>query len=136
MAARKSRNTRIRKEQRAHVEAIIGQLVELCDALDADPDLEPDVDDEEDDPAEEDGSGEPSLGSFDRMTNQVHSYQQRTSARDAWWCIGEDREADSADSEPSLGSIAASGNDNQENWAAGRGDDREDEHDGREPEHY
>jgi hypothetical protein len=45
-----------------------------------------------------------------------------------------DAEVDDADDEPALGSGGVHGLVNQEGWAAGSFDDREDEHDGQEPD--
>jgi hypothetical protein len=82
---------------------------------------------EEDDDREPLGDEEPSLGSFDQVTNQEKSYLTDYCEVDA--------ELDTADDEPSLGSAAEHERDNQERWAEGNRDDREgDEHDGREPE--
>jgi hypothetical protein len=55
-------------------------LIDMLDQLDSDPDLE---DDEREIPED----SEPSLGSFDRMTNQEKSYRQR-------FGFGADYEAD------------------------------------------
>ena len=86
---------------------------------------------------------EPSLGSFDRMTDQSKAWRQGN----LWEPPEVDAEQDDADAEPSLGSIEdhpngyydgsdASGHHrSQERWAAGNRDDCEgDEHDGAEPE--
>jgi hypothetical protein len=66
--------------------------------------------------------GEPSLGSFDRLTNQVHAWQLKDR-----WSDNMDAELDTADREPSLGSVTSSQPElmSQEDWAAGNRDDRE-----------
>ncbi|SCB33280.1 hypothetical protein GA0061099_10055 [Bradyrhizobium yuanmingense] len=50
--------------------------------------------------------------------------------------LSEGDDEDGGDEEPSLGSATGWGGspDNQEGWASGSRDDREDEHDGREPD--
>lgn len=78
-------------------EIAIDRLIAFVDSLEADPDVEANgdelddnlPDDEDSDPPEEadpgeeadegedDGTDEPELGSFDRMTNQEHSYKTR-----------------------------------------------------------
>jgi uncharacterized membrane protein YukC len=95
---------------------------------------------EDDDDREQVGDDEPSLGSFDRMTNQEKSYSQSAE----WTFLGHDLEQDSADREPSIAApenhVATSpagvwaiegefrtASGNQTNWAGGRSDDREDD---------
>jgi hypothetical protein len=71
-----------------------------------------------------DADDEPSLGSFDRLMNQEDAWRQRV------WSF-EDAEHDTADREPSLGSVATSASSSQERWAAGGRQDSElDEADG------
>ena len=133
MAARKSRKIRIRRDQRQRMETAIEHLIAACDALDGDDaDLEEDDyggGNVEDEPHDSDFDDEPSLGSFDRITDQRNSYKQRPAVNGDFYFPGEDREADPSESEPSLGSVAASVNDNQENWAAGTRNDTEEQHD-------
>jgi hypothetical protein len=99
----------------------------------------------EDGIADQDGlaeqmNGEPSLGSFDRMLDQTKSWRQRD-IPGVWW-PPVDGELDTADHEPSLGSLACIPTfdprfgwyGSQADWAYSGTDDREDEHDGREPE--
>lgn len=70
----------------------IDRLLDFLDRLDApNEDLEPVGDDE------------PSLGSFDRLLNQEHSWKQRSGSNGSWCEPGYDRELDRADDEPSLG---------------------------------
>jgi hypothetical protein len=66
---------------------------------------------EDDDDREEVGDSEPSLGSFDRMTNQEKSWRAGSCDVDA--------ELDTADDEPALGSLDPDHHPNQEQWAAG-----------------
>jgi hypothetical protein len=61
---------------------------------------------------EEGGDSEPSLGSFDRMTNQEKSWR-------AMGAADLDAELDTADEEPALGSLDPDHHPNQERWAAG-----------------
>lgn len=69
---------------------------------------------EDDDEREDGGDAEPSLGSFDRITDQEKSNRQVST-----WCLppGSDLEHDDCDREPSLGSLDH--NHSQERWAAG-----------------
>ena len=90
------------------------RLVAFLDDLDGDPDLE---DDEREIPED----AEPSLGSFDRMTNQEKSYSVGACDVDA--------EQDTADDEPALGSLDHPSL-SQEGWATG--DRRDLEQDGAE----
>jgi hypothetical protein len=64
-----------------------------------------------------DADVEPSLGSFDCMSNQIKAWQTRTINADV------DCELDRCDDEPSLGSLPVYGS--QEGWGAGNRDDRE-----------
>jgi hypothetical protein len=61
----------------------------------------------------DDSDIEPSLGSFDRMSNQSNAWRQ--SAGEI--CFSIDAEQDAADNEASLGSL--DGQINQEEWAVG-----------------
>jgi hypothetical protein len=70
---------------------------------------------EDDDDREAVGDDEPSLGSFDRMTDQSKSWRQGH-----LWEIPEvDAEQDDADAEPALGSLDQQ--DDQQRWAEGGG---------------
>jgi hypothetical protein len=87
---------------------------------------------EEEDDREPVGDEEPSLGSFDQVTNQEKSYLTGYCTVDA--------ELDTADDEPSLGSVAEHERDSQERWVEGNVDDREgdgcaDDREGDELEH-
>jgi hypothetical protein len=95
-------------------------------------------------------TGEPTLGSFDRLMNQQHGWQQRFGP--GTWHAGPDTELDDADKEdngdlePSLGSLEQIASSfeyhhnpggNQAIWAAGSTDDREhDPAEGGEPEDW
>jgi hypothetical protein len=74
---------------------------------------------EDDDDREEGGDSEPSLGSFDGMTNQEKSYRGGSSESDV--------ELDTADDEPSLGASEHYHPGNQSSWAWGDSGDREDD---------
>ena len=88
---------------------VIERLLGVLDTLDGDPDLEPSLGggpadarpgllDIEGDDADDELTGdenEPSLGSFDRMTNQEKSYRQTAN----WFSGGDDRELDRSDNE-------------------------------------
>lgn len=110
--------TRLRKEARAEID----RLIQFLDQSDTYVMTEL----EEDDDREEGGDAEPSLGSFDRITDQEKSYRQVS-----FWCLpsGGDLEQDDCDSEPSLGSSDGWSGEHasQENWASGGRDDREDD---------
>lgn len=96
----------------------IDRLLEFLDASDIDPDLEDTGD------AEEGADAEPSLGSFDRMTDQSKSWQTVDRNPDLYgWAGGVDNELDDADHEPALGSLDGQGD--QTAWAAGGGRDLE-----------
>lgn len=90
----------------------IESLLLLLDEIDGDPDLE------EDDPAEDGGDVEPSLGATAEI-HQEHAWHHSPRIFDG---LGED--------EPSLGSLVCI---DQVSWSDGAMDDREEEHDGREP---
>jgi hypothetical protein len=64
---------------------------------------------------------EPSLGSFERMTDQTNAWQQRS----LYGCPAVDGEHDRADDEPSLGSLDH--NHSQSRWAAGGRRDMEED---------
>jgi hypothetical protein len=64
---------------------------------------------------------EPSLGSFDRMTDQSNAWQQRS----LFGYPAIDGEHDTADAEPSLGSLDY--NHSQERWSAGGRRDMEED---------
>ena len=94
-----------RMRAREALAAEIKRMVDLLDAIDGDPDLEPSLagspsgkhafDAEGDDCDLEDGrDGEPSLGSFDRLVNQEHSWR-----RPCHYSFSPDLEADRADDE-------------------------------------
>ncbi len=116
------------------IERAVDALLDILEGMDADPDLEETGDDELT------GDEEPSLGA-------THAPDQNR-AWSAAQCIEIDAEFDGdttaeCDREPSLGSVErhpngyATLNDawsTQENWASGTADDREDEHDGAEPD--
>ncbi|MBR0685300.1 hypothetical protein JQ594_05195 [Bradyrhizobium manausense] len=83
-----------------HARELIKDLIDFLDQLEADPDLEPSFGSvayghgpaaDECEPPEDD---EPSLGSFDRMTNQDKAWRQIGS-----WCAGSDLEQDDCDRE-------------------------------------
>jgi hypothetical protein len=95
---------RLRKEARDEID----RLVRFLDETDNHMELE-DVD--------QDGEGEdaePSLGSFDRMTDQDKAWRQYS----LWAFPAVDAEQDDADAEPSLGSMGEQ-HLNQEVWAKG-----------------
>jgi hypothetical protein len=98
---------RLRKEASAEIH----RLLAFLDA--SDPYVATEIEDDGDD--EDGGDAEPSLGSFDRMTNQEKSY------RETFYAVysGPDAEQDDADAEPSLGSIGMHAHSDQENWAMG-----------------
>jgi hypothetical protein len=68
---------------------------------------------------EEGGDSEPSLGSFDRMTNQEKSYR--------FGACHVDAEVHTADDEPSLGASEHHHPGSQSYWGCDRSDDREDD---------
>lgn len=83
-ASRPHRLARLRKEARAEIHRLITFLDQ------SDPYVMTEL--EEQDEREEGGDSEPSLGSFDRMTNQERSYRQVSV-----WCLPLDLEADDCD---------------------------------------
>lgn len=94
-------------------EGASAEIVRLIAFLDAsDPYVLTEL--EDDDDREEVGDGEPSLGSFDRVTNQEKSWRGNGVA-------DVDAELDAADEEPALGSIDCHSPEqrSQEHWAAG-----------------
>lgn len=122
---------RVRRDVRDEIE----RLIEWLDStIDVDQDSAVD-----DDPCDGDIDAEPSLGSFDRMSDQVKSWQTRTLNADV------DCELDRCDDEPSLGSCEGPGRmpcdlGGQDYWARGNSDDREgdgcaDDREGDELEH-
>jgi hypothetical protein len=106
---------RMRREARHE----IARLIQFLDASDDYVMTELEADDDR----EEVGDTEPSLGSFDRMTNQEKSWR-------AMGAADLDAELDTADDEPALGSLDHDHHPNQEQWAAG--DRRDLEEDGAE----
>jgi hypothetical protein len=125
---------RVRRDVRDEVE----RLIEWLDStIDCDEDEAAD-----DRPCDGDTDAEPSLGSFDRMSDQVKAWQATA------FCNADvDCELDRCDNEPSLGSVNT--HHCQTKWTEGNADDREGdpgcddreevcedecaEHDGREP---
>lgn len=81
---------RLRKEARAEIDRLI-QFLDQSDTYVV-------TELEEDDEREDGGDAEPSLGSFDRMTNEENSYRQVST-----WCLpgGNDLEQDDCDREDS-----------------------------------
>ena len=71
--------------------SLIDTLIDVLDEIDPDPDLE-------EDDREEVGDDEPSLGSFDRMTDQDMSWRQRL--RDIPEYDAEQDDCDSEDADP------------------------------------
>jgi len=96
---------------RRAVEQQIDALIDLLNTLDPDPDLEP------------------SLAFTERLYNISQADPNYAANANA----GDDREADD-EREPSLGSVNPTIYGVQESWSAGNCDDREDEHDGAEPD--
>jgi hypothetical protein len=79
------------REQRDFVSrarSLVTTLIDVLDAIDPDPELEDDV-------RENVGDDEPSLGSFDRMTDQSKSWRTQT----IWAFPAVDAELDDADRE-------------------------------------
>jgi len=93
---------RLRKEARDEIDRLIRFLDETDNHMELEPEDEAD-----------DADDEPSLGSFDRMTDQSKAWQQRS----LWAFPVVDAEQETADDEPALGSLDQ--HDNQERWAAG-----------------
>ena len=98
----------------------IEKLLSFLDASDpyTATELEEAVDDR---PCDGDPDAEPSLVSFDRMSDQIKAWSTRSTYTE----IEVDAELDTADAEPALGSVAALAEENQERWTAGNRDDRE-----------
>ena len=108
---------RLRKEARDEINRLIRFLDETDNHMEREPeDLE-----------EDGGDTEPSLGSFDMMTDQSKSWKRMQGEFGA----EDDAEEDDCDDEPSLGSVG--NNFSQEQWTAGSTKDLEGEHDGAEP---
>ena len=103
-------NTISLPENRLDLEALIEAAIARLDDVDGDTDLEPDFD------------GEPSLGAPEAQGGSWSGLSLEA------YC--DDREADDADDEPSLGSLDRMP---QTKWSAGGAGDLEDEHDGAEP---
>jgi hypothetical protein len=76
---------RLRKEARDEIDRLVRFLDETENHMELEPEDEAD-----------DGEAEPSLGSFDRMTDQSKAWQQRGA-----FCGGDDAEQDNADKEDS-----------------------------------
>jgi hypothetical protein len=133
---------------RVRIENAIQAMIDAHDVLDPDPEMEPSLgslsareedhqefwgwSDRSDHEDEHDGreppeDNEPSLGSFDRLVNQDHSWRQRV-----WSFV--DAEHDTADREPSLGSIEHGAPASQVFWGKSDRSDGEDEHDGYKPQ--
>ena len=102
---------RLRKEARDEIDRLIRFLDETDNHMELEPEDEAD-----------DADAEPSLGSFDRMTDQSKAWQQRST----WPSPVVDAEQDTADDEPALGSLDQ--HDNQERWAASNRRDVEQDH--------
>ncbi|MEH2534411.1 hypothetical protein V1277_006293 [Bradyrhizobium sp. AZCC 1588] len=86
--------------------SLVTTLIDVLDEIDPDSELEEDV-------REDVGDDEPSLGSFDRMTDQNKAWRTQS----MWAFPAVDAEQDNADDEPALGSLDQ--HDNQEVWATG-----------------
>jgi hypothetical protein len=99
---------RLRMEARDEIDRLVRFLDETENHMELEPEDEAD-----------DSEAEPSLGSFERVVDQSKAWQQRGE-----FCSGNDVEQDEADGEPSLGSVGDM-HFNQENWAAGKPNDRE-----------
>jgi hypothetical protein len=111
----------LRKEARDEID----RLVRFLDKTDDYVSRELEAEDGNDEPS---GDDEPSLGSLEGL-NQTKSWAGSTGDQ---WTV--DSEKDDCDDEPSLGSIAVGEHRNQEGWTEGGNDDREDEHNGAEPD--
>jgi hypothetical protein len=94
---------KLRKDARDEIDRLIRFLDETDNHMEREPEDEGD-----------EADAEPSLGSFDRMTDQGKAWQTRGSL---WAFPVEDGEQDDADAEPALGSL--DGQSNQTAWAAG-----------------
>jgi hypothetical protein len=103
---------RVRRAARDEIE----RLIEWLDStIDCDQDAA--VDDAS---CDGDADMEPSLGSFDRMSDQIRAWSTRGFSAEI------DTELDTTDAEPALGSVAAfDAGESQEGWADGNRDDRE-----------
>lgn len=101
---------RVRRAARNEIE----RLIEWLDStIDCDEDAAVD-----DGPCDDDPDSEPSLGSFDRMSDQIKAWDNRH--------MGDvDCEVDRADHEPALAAPELHPMESQEQWAAGNSDDRE-----------
>jgi len=108
---------------RSAAEQLVEHLISFLDEVEGDPDFEDNGD------AEEEPDEEPILGSTDHV-NQERAWPARYYGPE----MTAEPENDNSDSEPSLGSVATSENITQGAWASGTSDDREDEHDGAEPD--
>lgn len=85
------RECRDRQDFVSRCRSLIDTLIDVLDEIDPDPDLE-------EDDREEVGDDEPSLGSFDRMTDQDMSWRQRL--RDIPEYDAEQDDCDSEDADP------------------------------------
>ena len=116
----KAKRFRIDPAKRRRIAAAIEAMINALDAIE-DPDAEGQVDDGPIDDDELEGpevDDEPSLGATEHINQNL-----------AWRVTFE--QAFLPDGEPSLGSLDRI---DQTKWASGGTDDREDEHDGREPD--
>lgn len=100
---------------RGKAEAEIERLISFLDASDPYVITEREEEDEREDGAD----AEPSLGSFDRMSDQIKAWTHQAGRAEY------DTELDRADAEPSLGASAAEEQISQERWGQGVRDDRE-----------
>ena len=103
----------VRRAARDEIERLIAWL---DSTIDVDEDSAVD-----DGPCDGDPDSEPSLGSFDRMSDQIKAWQR------AYGNFSEiDCELDECDDEPSFGAVEAAGvRGGQEHWAQGAGADQE-----------
>jgi hypothetical protein len=86
----KSREVRLRKQARDEIDRLIRFLDESDNHMEREPDDEGD-----------DSDIDPSLGSFDRMSNQSNAWRQSAGEL----CFSIDAEQDGAENEASLGSL-------------------------------
>jgi hypothetical protein len=93
------------------------EIERLIDWLDSTIDCDQDAA-VDDGPCDEDSDAEPSLGSFDRLSNQLHAWKDR-----GWGDV--DAELDRCDDEPALAAPEQLPEHSQERWANGVRDDRE-----------
>jgi hypothetical protein len=114
---------RLRKEARDEIDRLIRFLDETDNHMEREPDDDEPVEDEE-----------PSLGSFDCMTDQSKSWAGRKCDPITGEDFAVDAENDNSDDEPSLGSVAVGESRSQEGWTDGSNSDLEDGHDGAEPD--